>query len=118
MKRFYLAGMTAIAAVPAVAAGSYDGALRVISLGNSYVGYESERREKDTPCHDLILSEKMKHRVDRTRGRIFKIKGAYVTDYAEKVGVSIQSINGRRWSGRICPLEPIFVDKLSAVGLR
>ena len=93
--------------VPESSTGPFRFELYVPDLGETYVGYPLAESGHAAECHDLVLSKRMQRRLRGHADSIVEFDGYYVPD--PPPGVLLERMNGRRWHGRICRLEAIFV---------
>jgi hypothetical protein len=93
--------------VPESSTGPFRFELYVAEREGAYVGYPLAESGHTAECHDLILSKRMKRRLRGHADSIVEFDGSYVPDAPP--GILLERVNGRRWHGRTCRLEAIFV---------
>jgi len=96
--------------VPESSTGPFRFELYVPDLAGAYVGYPLAESGHAAECHDLVLSKRMQRRLRAHTDSIVEFDGSYVPDAPP--GVLVDRVNGRRWHGRICRLEAIFVKRI------
>lgn len=96
--------------VPESSTGPFRFELYVPDRAGTFLGYPLAESGHAAECHDLILSGWMKRQLRGHADSIVEFDGHYVPDAPP--GVLLERMNGRRWHGRTCRLEPVFVTHM------